>query len=193
MKGLKQKLITAFLAVGLSSSAAFVAYDLTLPSESLSQSVYLDPVGLPTVCVGRLDKFLKYGQTFSVEECMKMFAEDWKKHQQQLNKVVKVEYKSEWQKEALTDFTFNLGVGAVKSSTLIKKLNSGDHVGACQQLSRWVKARVRGKLVTLRGLVIRRDKTMPYCLGELSYDKQKAYEEFEEVYNEIATKQKEGS
>lgn len=82
-------------------------------------------------------------------------------------------------KEALTDFTFNLGIGAVKSSTLIKKLNSGDHVDACQQLSRWVKARVRGKLVTLRGLVIRRDKTLPYCLGELSYDKQQAYKTFE--------------
>lgn len=193
MTKLKQKLIVAFLTVGLSSSAAFVAYNLTLPSESLSQSVYLDPVSLPTVCVGRMDKSLKLGQTFSVEECMKMFADDWKKHQQQLNKVVKVEYKSEWQKEALTDFTFNIGIGNVKSSTLIKKLNVGNHVGACQQLSRWVKARVRGKLITLRGLVIRRDKTMPYCLGELSYDKQKAYEEFEEVYNEIAAKQKEGS
>lgn len=43
MKPLKQKLIAAFLAVGLSSSAAFVAYDLTLPSEGYVPVPYLDP------------------------------------------------------------------------------------------------------------------------------------------------------
>lgn len=190
MTKLKQKLIAAFLAVGLSSSAAFVAYDLALPSEGISLPVYIDPVGLPTVCVGRMDKSLKLGRTFSVEECMKMFAEDWKTHQDQLNRVVKVPYQSEWQKEALTDFTFNLGIGSVKSSTLLRKLNAGDHRGACNQLSRWVKGRVKGKLITLKGLVTRRDNTMPYCLGELSYDKQKAYEEFRELY-EASAKQKE--
>lgn len=194
MPKLKQKLIAAFLAVGLSSSAAFVAYDLTLPSEGYVPVPYPDPVGLKTYCVGHLAlKGEVVKNKYSEEECMSIFASDWKKHLKQLDSVVKVDYKSEWQRQALNDFTFNNGIGNVKSSTLIKKLNSGDHVGACQQLSDWVKARVRGKLVTLRGLVTRRDKTMPYCLGELSYDKQKAYKEFEELYNEISTKQKEGS
>jgi len=191
-KTIKQKLIVAFIALGLSAPAAFVAYDLTLPSESLSQPVYLDPVGLPTVCVGHMDKSLKLGQRFSVDECMKMFAEDWKKHQAQLNSVVKVGYASEWQKEALTDFTFNLGIGNVKSSTLLRKLNAKDHVGACRELTKWVKARVKGKLVTLRGLVTRRANTMPFCMGELSYDKQKAFKDFEVEY-EKARKELEGT
>lgn len=175
MKALKSKLIAAFVAAGLSAPAAFVAYDLTLPSEGFHQEVYLDPVGLPTVCVGRMDKKLKLGQSFTLDECMEMFAEDWKKHQAQLDSVVKVEYASEWQKEALTDFTFNVGLGNVRSSTLIKLLNQNKHVEACGQLTRWVKAGGR----TLRGLVTRRQNTMPYCLGELSWDKQKAFEEFE--------------
>ena len=179
---LKKKLIVAFLAAGLSSSAAFVAYDLTLPSEGFHQEVYLDPVNLPTVCVGRMDKSLKLDQTFTVEECMEMFAEDWKKHQEQLDKVVKVPYKSEWQQQALTDFTFNLGIGSVQSSTLLKLLNQGKHVEACQQLTRWVKA--GGK--TLAGLVKRRDKEMPYCLGNLPWDKQKAYNDFKREYDEVA-------
>lgn len=179
MKALKSKLIAAFVAAGLSAPAAFVAYDLSLPSEGFHQEVYLDPVGLPTVCVGRMDKKLKLGQSFTLDECMEMFAEDWKKHQRQLDSVVKVPYASEWQKEALTDFTFNVGIGNVRSSTLIKLLNQNKHVEACRQLTRWVKA--GGK--TLRGLVTRRDKTMPYCLGELSWDKQKAFEEFEREYN----------
>lgn len=178
MKTLKQKLIVAFITAGLSTPAAFVAYEHTLPSEGFHQEVYIDPVGLPTVCVGRMDRSLKLGQKFTLEQCMDMFAEDWKKHQDQLDSVVKVDYKSEWQREALTDFTFNVGIGNVRSSTLIKLLNQGKHTEACRQLTRWVKA--GGK--TLRGLVTRRANTMPYCMGELSYDKQKAYEEFLKEY-----------
>ena len=185
MTSLKQKLIASFVAAGLSSSAAFVAYDLTLPSEGLVQSVYLDPVGLPTVCVGHMDEKLKKGQTFTIQECMDMFAEDWKKHQSQLLRIVEVKkgsFKSEWQKEALTDFTFNVGSGNVRSSTLISLLVQGRHDEACRQLTRWVKARVGGVMVTLIGLVTRRDKTMQYCMGELDWEKQKAYDEFKVEY-----------
>ena len=188
MQKLKQKLIASFLALGLSAPAAFVAYDLTLPSEGLEQKVYADPIGLPTVCVGHMDKALKKGGTFTIEECMAIFAADWKKHQAQLDSIVKVPYKSEWQKEALTDFTFNLGISSVKSSTLLTLLDQWNHVEACRQLSRWVKGKVKGKAITLKGLVTRRDNTMPYCLGELPYDKQKAYEEFKRAYDEAATK-----
>ena len=178
MKSIKTKLIAAFIAAGLSAPAAFFVYDVTVPSEGVELQVYLDPVSLPTVCVGRMDRKLKLGQTFTLDECMEMLAEDWKKHQDQLDKIVKVPYKSEWQQQALTDFTFNVGIGNVQSSTLIRLLNQGKHVEACQQLSRWVKA--GGK--TLKGLVTRRKNTMPYCLGELSWDKQKAYEDFKNDY-----------
>lgn len=188
MNKLKQKLIAAFITAGLSAPVAFFVYDVTVPSEGVELQVYLDPVNLPTVCVGRMDKKLKLGQSFTLDECMKMLAEDWKKHQYQLDRVVKVPYKSVWQQQALIDFTFNLGIGNVQSSTLIKLLNQGKHAEACQQLSRWIKA--GGK--TLAGLVKRRDKEFSYCLGELPWDKQKAYEEFEKEYEAIK-RQKEGS
>lgn len=186
MKTNKSKLIASFIALGLSAPAAFVAYDLTAPAEGFSQVVYLDPVGLPTVCYGHMDKSMKVGAVYSIDECMTIFAVDWKKHQGQLDSVVKVPYASEWQRQALTDFTFNLGIGNVKSSTLIKLVNQGRHRAACEQLSKWVKA--GGK--TLKGLVTRRANTMPYCLGELSHDKQKAYAEFEGVYLEALKEQK---
>lgn len=108
MKSIKTKLIAAFIAAGLSAPAAFFVYDVTVPSEGVELQVYLDPVSLPTVCVGRMDRKLKLGQTFTLDECMEMLAEDWKKHQDQLDKIVKVPYKSDWQQQALTDFTFNL-------------------------------------------------------------------------------------
>jgi len=185
-QGLRSKLIASFFALGLSAPAAFVAYDLTLPSEGFHQEVYIDPVGLPTVCVGRMDKSLKLGQDFTLEQCMDMFAADWKKHQKQLDSIVKVPYKSEWQKEALTDFTFNVGIGNVQSSTLLSLINQNKHTEACRQLTRWVKGKVKGKMVTLRGLVTRRDNTMPYCLGELSWDKQEEFKRFEAEYEKAS-------
>ena len=186
----RKKLIAAFVAAGLSSSAAFFVYDVTVPSEGVRTSVYLDPVGLPTICVGRMDRSLRQGQSFTLEQCMGMLAEDWKKHQAQLDSVVHVNYASEWQKEALTDFTFNVGIGNVRSSTLIRLLNENKHTEACRQLTRWVKGKVKGKMVTLKGLVTRRDKTMPYCLGELSWDKQQEFKQFEAEYLDALKRQR---
>lgn len=53
---------------------------------------------------------------------------------------------------ALTSFAFNLGIGNLRSSTLLKKLNANDRAGAADQFGRWVLA--GGK--PLPGLVKRR-------------------------------------
>lgn len=55
--------------------------------------------------------------------------------------------------DALVDFTFNVGCGAFKSSTLLRMLNAGDFQGAHDQLDRWVMD--NGKRV--QGLQNRRD------------------------------------
>ncbi len=53
---------------------------------------------------------------------------------------------------ALVDFTFNLGVGRLESSTLRRKVNEADWDGAREQLARWV----RGGGKVLPGLIRRR-------------------------------------
>jgi len=53
---------------------------------------------------------------------------------------------------ALVDFSFNLGVGRLQTSTLRRKVNDLDWSGAREQLSRWV----RGGGKVLPGLVRRR-------------------------------------
>jgi len=53
---------------------------------------------------------------------------------------------------ALVSFTFNVGIGAFKNSTLLKKLNQGDFDAVPVELRKWVKA--GGKKV--QGLVNRR-------------------------------------
>jgi lysozyme len=53
---------------------------------------------------------------------------------------------------ALVDFTYNLGVGRLQTSTLRRVVNAGDWQGAKEQLMRWT----RGGGRVLPGLVKRR-------------------------------------
>ena len=54
---------------------------------------------------------------------------------------------------ALLDFTFNLGLGRLRSSTLRRRVNESDWAGAEAEIRRWVFAGGR----KLRGLIIRRE------------------------------------
>ena len=58
--------------------------------------------------------------------------------------------------DALVSFVFNVGAGAFRKSTLLKKLNAGDYAEATAEFPRWVKG--GGK--TLPGLVVRRAAEM---------------------------------
>ncbi|MNP56642.1 Lysozyme RrrD [compost metagenome] len=55
--------------------------------------------------------------------------------------------------DALVSFTYNLGINALKGSTLLRKLNSGDYEGAADEFLKWNKA--GGKI--LSGLTRRRE------------------------------------
>jgi lysozyme len=56
------------------------------------------------------------------------------------------------QRAALTSLVYNIGVGRFASSTLLRRLNAGDYVGAAAEFDRWVYS--SGKVTP--GLVTRR-------------------------------------
>ena len=56
--------------------------------------------------------------------------------------------------DALVSFSFNCGDGALKTSTLLQKLNSSDYNGAANEFLKWNKS--NGKV--LNGLVKRREE-----------------------------------
>lgn len=79
----------------------------------------------------------------------------------QIRKLVRVEI-SKLQEEALISFAFNAGIGALGSSTLLRKLNSGDHLGAAKEFDRWIYA---GQVV-LGGLISRRTEERSWFESE---------------------------
>lgn len=129
--------------------------------EGLRQVAYNDPVGIPTICFGET-KGVKLGQKATVEECKAMLAESLERADQAVMLCTKVPLPDK-RRAALVSFTYNVGGTAYCKSTLLRKLNAGDTVGACDELLRWVTARG----VTLPGLVNRREQERALCMAGL--------------------------
>lgn len=182
---IRGKLFAALLGAGVAGPSAYVAVELTAPSEGLYLTPYKDPVGLTTICLGHLvKKGEKVKDLYTVDECAELFAKDFKEHEVIMDKVVKVDYRSPWMKAAFTDFTFNKGVGNLASSTLLKKLNTKDYDGSCLELTRWVYGRIGGVMKVLPGLVTRSTKQYEYCMGEVPGDYKQSIEMWMEEKND---------
>lgn len=64
--------------------------------------------------------------------------------------------------DAFLSLSYNIGSTAFCSSTLVRKLNTGDYQGACDAVLMWDK--VGGK--PIRGLTVRRVRERDQCLGK---------------------------
>ena len=108
--------------------------------EGLRLRVYSDVAGYGSIGYGHLltpDDDI--GPTISQEEADELFASDVLRIEQGVNKLVTV-FLDQHEYDAIVSFTFNLGVGSLKRSTLLKRLNSGDKAAAAAQGLRWVFA-----------------------------------------------------
>lgn len=112
---------------------------------------YRDPVGIPTVCTGHTGPEVRVGADYTKEQCAELLRADTLVAQQAVKSLVKVPV-TQGQYDVLVSFTFNVGRGNLAGSTLLRKLNAGDCIGAANEFSKWTYA--RGK--QLPGLVIRR-------------------------------------
>lgn len=124
--------------------------DLVKRFEGCFLKAYKCPANVWTIGYGHT-KTVKPGQLITHEEAEELLKKDMKEFENHVNKLVKVEL-TQNQFDALVSFTFNVGAGALKRSTLLKKLNRGDYDGAANEFRRWN----RGGGRVLRGLVRRR-------------------------------------
>ena len=131
--------------------------DLIESFEGFVPKWYLDPVGIWTCAYGHTDAAgsPKYADnpaaTFTQAEGQVILQNDLAKIEQEVMSVVKVPLNAN-QYGALVSFTYNVGIGSLESSTLLKLLNAKGYTGAQNQFGRWVFA---GGAV-LPGLVRRR-------------------------------------
>jgi len=100
-------------------------------------------------------KGVRSGMKITKDEAELRLREDLRNSEADVKRYVSVPL-TQGQYDALVSFVFNLGGGNFRSSTLLKKLNQGLYNDCPEQILRWNKARVAGKLTVLNGLTRRR-------------------------------------
>lgn len=119
--------------------------------EGFRSEAYLDAAGVPTIGYGHT-KNVRLGDRIT-EYCAKEYLlQDLYETEQAVNALNVA--KTPGQFDALVSFAFNLGIGHLKSSTLLKVIREG---GSKQQITREFKRWIYAGGKPLKGLVRRRE------------------------------------
>ncbi|EKP5434718.1 lysozyme [Salmonella enterica] len=120
---------------------------------------YRDVAGVLTICDGHTGKDIIPGRRYNDAECDALLNKDLAQVAARIDPLINVSIPNS-ERAALYSFAYNVGTGAFAKSTLLKKLNAGDHAGACNELKRWTYA--GGK--QWKGLMTRREIEREVCL-----------------------------
>lgn len=110
--------------------------------EGFRATAYLCPANVWTVGYGTTrisGKPVKSGTKVTTDEAEKLLEEDLKRFEDAVNSLVQAEI-TQNQFDALVSFVYNVGVGNLQKSTLLKKLNAGLFDEAAEQFLKWDKA-----------------------------------------------------
>lgn len=121
-------------------------YALLREQEGLVLHAYRDVTGTLTIGYGHCGPDVHEGLVWTQDQAEAALEKDAGWAAAAVNRYVNVTI-SQAQFDALVDFTFNEGTGALFTSTLLKKLNGGDYAGAADEFLRWDKDEQGGKLV----------------------------------------------
>jgi len=148
----------------LSWPIAWAAVEEIARSESCRLTAYRCPAGVPTIGWGRT-RGVRMGDTCTQAQADHWLLEDIAEAAEGVrSKLARDASPNEL--GAMVSLAYNIGIGNLTSSTLLRRLNAGDRDGAAAQFAVWNKARVNGKLVVLKGLVTRRAHEARIFRGE---------------------------
>jgi lysozyme len=128
--------------------------------EGLDLNPYLDTAGVPTIGYGTimypsLHPVTMQDPPITLQKALQYL--EWEVNQKVGTVVHLIQVDcTQNQFDALVSFAYNEGLGALKTSTLLRLFNSGDVQGAADQFLVWDKNRVNGVLVFNQGLLNRR-------------------------------------
>lgn len=134
---------------------------LTKASEGFVGRLYLDAARYCTIAYGHLLKKApcdgsepeEFRGGVTEPRGAELLVDDMAGAQRTVTTAVKVDL-TETQYGALCDFVYNVGGGNFRSSTLLERVNAGDHDAVASQLRRWTRAGGR----EWPGLVTRRER-----------------------------------
>lgn len=109
---------------------------LILEREGCVLRPYRDSVGVWTDGVGNTVGVVPDGPPITQAKADADLARNLERFERAVKDAVLVEL-DQYQFDALVSFAFNVGEGAFRSSTLVRKLNAGDMDGAVAQFDRW--------------------------------------------------------
>lgn len=133
--------------------------NLIKKAEGFEPRAYVDPgSGNQPITIGygttRINgKPISLGTTITEAQAEAYFKKDLVSYENDVKRYVRVDVTQE-EFDALVSFTYNLGAGNLQDSTLRKKINQKDYLGAADEFLAWNKA--GGKV--LPGLVKRRSQ-----------------------------------
>lgn len=145
-------------SAGAAAAVLMIAAAIVQPWEGRELRAYRDVVGVWTICDGDTND-VRPDQVATDEECDLRLYRNLRRYHAELRKCLTVELPAKTE-AAFVSWTYNVGWGAACGSTLIRKANAGDLLGACDELLRWNRA--GGRVV--RGLTNRRAAERELCL-----------------------------
>ena len=126
--------------------------------EGFSANAYLCPAKIPTIGYGNTfwqdGRKVRLGEQISKTKALELL--EFVANKDFANKIfplIKVEVNQN-QFDAMTSLAYNIGVGAFSNSTLLKRVNAKDFLGAANEFLKWDKS--NGK--PLLGLTRRRQR-----------------------------------
>ena len=141
---------------------------------------YLDLVGVWTIGYGHAisdgGKFLRgtpgkirakelYPDGITLQQAEDLLNGQLVNYCRDVQAAVRVELNDD-QFSALVSFAYNVGVGSLKNSSLLRKLNEGDYIGAAREFVKWDKGTILGKKVSIPGLTRRRKSEAAMFMGK---------------------------
>lgn len=119
--------------------------------EGLKLNAYLCPAKVWTIGYGTT-KGVEPGMAITAAKAEELLSDDLRRFEDTVNTSVAVPI-TQNQFDALVSLAYNIGSGAFRASTLLRKLNAKDYAGAAEQFPRWNKANRK----VLAGLTRRRE------------------------------------
>lgn len=117
------------------------------------------PGDVPTIGFGTTEG-VKAGDRITPPKALARALTDVQKYEGAIKRCVTVPL-HQHEYDAYVSLAYNIGTGAFCGSTLVRKLNAHDYLGACQQILVWDK--FNGK--PLAGLTKRRQAEYQQCMG----------------------------